>query len=158
LKEFREHQRFTKWWVWLPILALLLFFIYSALQQIVLGKPVGENPMSNIALAGTLVLILAVVITLMVLQLTTKVNEQGIFANFSLFGKHQFLWADVKNVRLVNMGMVGYGYRVSKNHGTVFNLGGKKGLEINLKSNKRYTVVVEKEEALRKTLKTLKKI
>ncbi len=157
-KVFEEHKRLTKWWIWLPVLGILFFFIYVFLQQVFLGKTVGEHPMSNTALGWTLALVVAVVITLMVLQLGIKVNSRGIFVNFSLFGKHQFLWTDIKNVRLVNVGFVGYGYRISKNHGTVFNLGGKKGLEINLKAGKRFTLVIENEAELRQTLKALKKL
>jgi hypothetical protein len=156
--EFEEIQRLTKWWIWLAVLGLLLFFVYVFLQQIVLGVPVGDNPMSNTMLILTLIIVLAVVTTLLALQLRTQVNAKGVKVNFSLFGNFQFDWSEISQVNLVNIGFVGYGYRINKEHGTIFNLGGNKALQLLLENGKTYTVMIENVNALQQTLKKLKKI
>lgn len=156
--DFEETQRITNWWIWLALLGLLLFFVYVFLQQVVLGVPVGDRPISNGVLILALVIVVAVLTTLLALQLRTKVTEDGVKINFSLFGTYYFKWHEINKVSLTNVGLMGYGYRESKEHGTVFNLGGKMGLGISLKNGKTYTVLIENSQALRQTLHQLKKL
>lgn len=41
---FREVQRFSQWWVWLIIAACALFQWWWFVEQIIFGRPFGDNP------------------------------------------------------------------------------------------------------------------
>lgn len=158
MKEYTEVQGFRQWWLWVLLLGLLLFFLYAFLQQVFLGKPVGDNPMNNWALGFTIVFMFALILSLGLLQLRTHISKETITIRFGPFGTHQFAWNQIRKARIIHYGFVGYGYRITKNHGTVYNTGGNRGLELVLKNGDKITIGTQRPEQLKQFLKALGKL
>ncbi|MFH1650979.1 MAG: DUF6141 family protein [Chloroflexota bacterium] len=80
---YREVQHFRQPWLWGLILGIALVGIWSFVQQIMLGRPFGNNP------AGDLELIIITVLVSLVMpyvfyrmNLTTEVRADGIYYRF----------------------------------------------------------------------------
>lgn len=68
---FEEKQRYTQWWLWLIIVSVAGIvsgmFVYGLFEQLVIGKPWGDKPMSNDGLvAFSLFMISAMVLMLLI--------------------------------------------------------------------------------------------
>jgi hypothetical protein len=157
MEPYREIARFSQWWVWLPLGGILVFFVYAILSQVVLGRPVGNNPLSNWGLVLLTVVIFSLLFTLLRLQLVTVVDQQAVGVEFGIFGKHRFRWQEIRKAEVVNLGWVGYGYRFNRQHGQIFTLGGKKALRLTLKSGKKITIATRQPEELQGYLRQIGK-
>ena len=142
---FREEQRFRQVWIWLLILPLSLgmigFFGWAMVEQLVHGRPVGNQPMPDLMLAivGPLFILLAAgLLWLMwVARLVTEVRDDGIYIRF--FPIHRafrgFLWNEIESFEarvyrpILDYG--GWGIRFGSG-GTAYNVSGNRGLRLNL--------------------------
>lgn len=157
MKVYEEQQRFNQWWLWLIVLGLLVFMAFAFLQQVLLGTPVGEQNMSNWTLAFFFIFFLAFTFTLSRLILRTEIDKEKIHFNYGPFGKHTYRWEEIRKVQVIDYGMVGYGFRKTRDHGTVYNVRGRQGLEITFKEDKKVTIGTQKPEQLRQFLVKIKR-
>ncbi len=127
---FKEVQRFRQWWLWLligltafPTLLVLLYQLWA-----------GDN--SEASNTTLVVLILAVpvpvLLLFLLLRLTIIIDASGIRYGWNIIpGRLNRLgWSDIESGRLIKYGFVGYGYRISRKHGIVYNVSGSRGLQL----------------------------
>src|SRR5687768_18074990 len=96
---FREVQRFREWRLWFLLFALTLapafVFVWGMVQQFVYGRPWGDQPMSDLALAltGLLVIAFSVGTTWMLwaMDLTTEVRDDGDRKSTRLNSSHGYI-------------------------------------------------------------------
>jgi len=101
--EFREVQRFRQWWLWLLLLPAALapvgIFGYGMVQQLLLGRPWGDRPMSDTALAvvGPLAAVLGLGILglFQAIKLTTEVRDDGLHIRFFPFRPRRFRFDEI---------------------------------------------------------------
>lgn len=154
---FTESQRFTQWWFWLIVIfacgvPFVIFF-----QQIILGNPVGDHPMSNSAVILSLIIPLVFILLFYVMQLKTEINRETLSFRFVPFVKRTIPWKDIESYKVINYGFVGgYGIRLTMKYGTVYNIKGNKGLFVKLKNGKTFIVGTQKPEELEKVIQQLK--
>jgi hypothetical protein len=107
-------------------------------QQIILKKPFGDNPMSDFGVIIFAIFILVFVSFFFIMKLNTVIDRSGIKMHFVPLVKKQVKWEDVKSIRVVNYGFVGgWGIRFGSSYGTIYNVKGKMGLAIELKNGKK---------------------
>lgn len=152
---FTERQRFTQWWVWLILGALVVLSVYALIQQLIIGEPFGEHPMPDIAMVGFSLLIFGMAVLIWVVHLDTRIDEVEIGIYFFPFLQKRISWKDVERVEIIRYGFVGYGIRAGTRHGTVYNTGGQTGLSIQLKSGRKLVIGTRRETELRIFLKQL---
>jgi len=70
---------------------------------------------------------------MLIVTLETTIDSEKISVKHLLFVKKRFKWEDIKSAEIVKYGFVGYGIRISLNHGTVYNVKGNQGLFLKLK-------------------------
>jgi hypothetical protein len=142
---FREEQRFRQMWIWLLILPLCLgglgFFGWAMVEQLIRGRPVGSQPMSDLMLMimGPLfILLLAGLLWMMwAARLVTEVRNDGIHIRFFPFhrGFHGFLWEEIESFEARTYRPVleygGWGIRLGSN-GKAYNVSGNRGLQLAL--------------------------
>ena len=83
---FEEKQRFSQWWIWIivavPSVGLLLLFGNAIYQQMILGKPWGDRPLSDeMLIVVSLFAVTAMIVTLMaffVSVLEIVVDKSGV--------------------------------------------------------------------------------
>ncbi len=83
--DFKEVQRFKRWWVWLALAAMNGLFIYAILQQVVLGQPFGPKPAPDFVLIIVELFFLLLLFFVMQIKLTTRVTDTGIYYRFFPF-------------------------------------------------------------------------
>ena len=154
---FTESQRFNQWWVWLIVILSCGVPFIIFVQQIVLGKTVGDNPMSDSAVILSLIIPVIFILLFYMMQLKTVITRETLSFRFVPFVKRTIPWKDMETFKVINYGFVGgYGIRLTMKYGTVYNIKGNKGLFVKLKNGKTFIVGTQKPEALEKTIQQLK--
>ena len=140
---FREVQRFQQKWLWLVILLLVVFTWYSAFEQLVLKRPIGNNPASD---TGMLIIWLIFGIGLPYvfysLKLETEVRSDGIYFRFHLIHRrfHRIGLAEIKHYEARTYSAIkeygGYGIRAGR-RGTAYTVSGNRGVQLELTNGKQ---------------------
>lgn len=145
--QFKEEQKFTHLLFWLIMLAFYLFPVI-----VFMDKGIEDSFI-------TFFIITAVNLFAFSIKLSTQIDEEGIQMFFFPLLKKSISWADVKSVKVIDYGFVGgWGIRFFSNYGTVYNIRGTKGMLVELNKGKTFVIGTQKEEELKKVLKSLGKI
>ncbi|GAB7258310.1 hypothetical protein [Polaribacter sp. OB-PA-B3] len=153
--QFIEKQKFTQWWIWLILIGLAIIPIYGIYEQLIMGNPVGNTPVSNTGMIILSIFIFGFIYFNWYMTLITEINNDGIKMHFVPFVKKTIKWNELKSIKIVNYGFVGYGIRLGSKYGTVYNINGNKGLAIELKNGKKYVIGTQKEIELNNKLKKM---
>jgi hypothetical protein len=154
---YSETQRFNQWWLWVFVLMPLLgIFLWAFVQQILMGKPFGDNPGSNTALILTGILSIGILLLFRVMRLDTTLTEAGVEVRFFPFVKKRtYAWRDIEKAYLRRynslMEFGGWGIRFGRN-GMAYNVAGNYGLQLELRSGKRLLIGTQDPERLRRVL------
>ena len=142
-----------QWWLWALLFALMGLFVYILVQQVVFGKPVGNNPAPN----GVLILLSLIPLGVMALvysvTLKTEVTDTEIKINLTPLGSATIKRSEIKTSKIVYYGFVGYGLRFSPKYGTVYNTHGKVGMAIETNNGSKYLIGTQKATEFEKALK-----
>lgn len=155
---FLETQRLTIWWVWLLLLSINGFSVYALVQQLGMGKPVGNNPVSDTGLIIIAVSFLLLTAGIAMITLHTKLDDQGV--HFKLFPFHLKFrlhkWEDIQSAEVRQYKPIaeygGWGLRMGPG-GMAYNMSGNRGLQLVLKNGKRILIGTQKPEEISAFLK-----
>lgn len=151
---FVEIQRYRKWWMLVIVLCILVLPCVSIYQQIILGKPFGNNPAPDGVLIAFSIFMFLLAILFLTISLKTEVGWDGITIHYSPFFKKQILWSQIQSAEIVDYGFLGgWGFRYSKKYGVVYNVSGRIGLAITLINNQKLVVGTQKPAELKEVLK-----
>ncbi len=147
---FSEQQQFNQVLVWIlvgigtiPMMAILGYGIY---QQLILGRPWGNQPMSDLGLVLVtllcLVIMTGVVLLLRFLKLETKVDRWGVHYRFSPLINQ---WKEIKKTdileyKIKTYSFRGYGIRWGLDGIKTLTAKGNKGIEFHYGKNKRLII------------------
>lgn len=152
---FKEQQRFRQWWLWLIIIGIDSLLIYGFVQQVMLGKPFGDQPMSDSALTLAAVLSAAVTLFSLSIRLETRITREGVAVRFFPlhFKYKQYAWETFsksyvrKYAPLSEYG--GWGLRFGMSgQGRAYNVSGNKGLQLEFTNQKKLLIGTRKPEEL----------
>ncbi len=156
--EFHEIQRFSQWFIFMPLAVMLAFFILGLLVQLVEIEALSFLKTQTMPwLIGSLVL--ALVMGLFVsMQLETKADAEGVkvrfkpfHRNFRFYAWHQMAVCHVRKYRaLLEYG--GWGLRVGT-QGWAFTTKGRFGLQLKLQNGDRLLIGTQKPDNLEKFLR-----
>lgn len=151
---FTENQRFTQWWLWIIWTAVGLLPLYMIYEQLILGNPVGTNPMPDAGVVIMTLFIYGLIGLFAIFRLKTTIDREAIrFRMYPLVSK-TFLWEDIRSAEVVNYGFVGgYGIRVGSKYGTVYNIKGKTGLAIVLKNGRKLCLGTQRGDELKRVIR-----
>lgn len=145
---FTETQRFSQWWLWILIGGITALIGYGFVQQVLLGTPFGDKPMSDIGLTIFTTVMIGFLIFFASMRLRTRIDGEGIQMRYTPFIKRKYKWSEIQSVEVLQYGFVGYGIRYGSKHGIVYNVNGNKGLAIKLKSGKQFVIGTQRPEEL----------
>lgn len=161
---FSETQKFNQWWIWVFLFCFFAYFIWGAYQQIFLGIPFGDNPMSNLGLGLTTLLFASIVILFLILKLETHITTEGIYVRFFpfhlKFNYYSFDQIDKSYVRsyspLWEYG--GWGLRYGLfGKGKAYNVSGNKGLQLECKDGAKLLIGTQQPIEIAQVLSSLGK-
>jgi hypothetical protein len=154
-KTFREVQNFRQWWLWLIVIVSAIPTLGVLLYQVVTGQQIGDKPASNtVLLALSFVVPVPMFFVLYFAKLTTIIDCSGIEYgwNFPSSDLNFIAWKQVRSIELVEYDFVGYGFRMSRKYGLVYNTAGNKGLQIITTTGKRILLGTLKSKELERFL------
>lgn len=153
---FIEKQKFTHWWMWAFILLPLAIGLYGCYQQLWLGTPMGNKPMSNVGVMLMTFFGVGFAFFFWLNQLITTIDQTGISVQFFPYTKRKVAWEEIAQCQVIPYGFVGgWGIRLWTQYGTVYNVTGGKGLYIQLKNKEKFLVGTQNAEALEQFIETL---
>lgn len=152
---FKEEQKFTQWWLWVILIAIMILPIYGIYKQLIIGKPFGSKPMSDVGLIIFTICMLVFITLFFFMRLKTEIDQNEIRIRFFPFVKKRIAWKDIKNVEVLKYGFVGgWGIRFWTQYGTVYNTKGDEGLAIELTNGKKFLVGTQKKQELSEAIKS----
>lgn len=135
---YRERQKFNQWWLFLIIFGILGLALWGVIQQLVFDIPFGNNPAPDLVLIGFLLVAILLCYLLFTTTLTTKIDTDNALIKFG-FLKKEIPMDRIKSVEVIDYGFVGgWGYRISKEYGTIYSVSGSKGLYFVLKNGQKF--------------------
>ncbi len=158
---FEETQRFRHPLILMALGVPLLFSLWAVIRQVLLGKPVGSHPASDLMLVGTFLLLLAIGWLFWVMRLDTRVDESGIHYRFYPFHRQWWhlswsacRWCWVRTYRPIGE-YGGWGLRLAGRWGRAYNVSGSWGLQVVTEDDRRILWGTQRPDALRQVLKDL---
>ena len=165
---FREEQKFRQKWLWaltvLTPVILIALFGYGVWQQIILGKPWGNNPLSDGAMIVTAVLaVLSAFIPLVffaVAKLIIEVRSDGLYIRFFPVHLkfHRISLDDVSRIEACTYSPLatygGWGIRWTSG-GKAYNVSGNRGVRINYTNGKHLLIGSQQSDALAAAIKRI---
>ncbi|MBO6517149.1 MAG: hypothetical protein JJ975_11420 [Bacteroidia bacterium] len=152
---FSEKQRLSQIWIWIVLGLCALIPAWGIIQQLILKQPFGNQPMPDWGLILFALLMWGFIWFLGSMTLTTKLDRNGIQFSLSPMVKKSFKWSEIDEYKIVNYGFVGgWGIRLTSTYGTIYNMAGKHGLFIKLKSGRKMVIGTQKPEKLETFLKS----
>ena len=162
---FSEQQRFTQKWLWVLLLIVYAVLFYGLIEQVFLGIPFGDRPMTNNKLIISNFCLILIGLFILSMQLKTEIREDGIY--YQLFPFHfkmrKIAFDDIEKiyVRKYNplMEYGGWGIRLGLfGKGWAINISGNKGIQIEFKNKKKrkFLLGTQKPEEVEAVLNKLK--
>jgi len=157
---FSEKQRFTQWWLWTILIAVLATPVIITLNDPKLGYK--AHTASDIAIGASVPVL--VLVLFLVLQLRTRVDESGVYYRFVPihFQVLRIGWEEIDRIfirqyrPLAEYG--GWGIRLGiGGKGKAYNVKGNMGLQIVLKTGKRILIGTQNPDELQQFLDGLVK-
>ena len=155
---FIENQSFNQFIFWFFLNGMTLFFIIAIIQQVLLLRSFGDNPMPNGMLVVFALLTIGINIFFRLIKLRTIVDDNHLQFTFFPFKRHQFKWKEIESVQLVNYGFIGFGIRMFSKYGTAYNIRGSSGLSIVLKDGRKFLLGTQSEIELMEALSKIEDI
>ncbi len=155
--EFTEKQRFTQWWLWLLLSAVMMYIIYNFIED--------RQYFSTLELAISILIPILVIILFLAIRLETKIDAQGIYVRFFPFQitfRH-YPWRNITKAYVRKYSPLGeyggWGIRLGLfGTGKAYNVKGNQGLQIILNDEKKILIGTQKQNELKLYLENLKKV
>ena len=158
---YQEAQYFRQVWLWALALFISLLSLYGAFQQLVLGKPFGNNPApDSIMVILAIVFGLALPVFMYKTNLTTEVRSDGLYIRFFPFHLSFRRIAAEEIIRykacayrpIKDYG--GWGMRFGRK-GKAYNVTGNRGVKLELSKGEHLLIGSQKPEKLTEALNTV---
>jgi hypothetical protein len=140
---FQETQRFRQTWLLILMSIPVLIFIWGFIQQIILGQPFGNHPISDLALIGALLcFIFFYYWFIQILRLEFIVDEFGIHYQFKgiHWKQYHLKWEEIESAQAITYKPLreygGWGIRYGFN-GKAYSVSGNKGIQVLTKGGAR---------------------
>jgi len=147
---FTEKQRFNQVWLWILMGAITLIPFYGIYNQVILGKPFGNHPMSNSGLYIFAVLMSLFTFALLrILTLETRITASGIDARFYPFhtDANHYSWEDMDSAVVRTYSPLaeygGWGLKWGSN-GKAYNVSGDQGIQLVFKNGNKLLIGTNK--------------
>ncbi len=149
MTEFKEVQKIRQWWIWLILFGVASIWVWGIVQQIILGKPLGTNPVSNAGLIVTSVIPIILIALFYTIALKTEVSSRGIKIQFYPLMSTFYSWDQIRDAEIITYRFVGYGIRYSSKYGAIYNAHGNVGLQVHKTYGENLLIGTQRPEELK---------
>ena len=155
---FKEEQYFRQPWLWIVILFFPSFSIYGLFKQLMMGIPIGNNPISNEGVISFSVFIgLGLPILFWFMNLKIRVSKKGLhYQFFPIHIKERLIpFEDISQFKAREYSPLkefgGWGIRYGF-ESKAYNVKGNKGLQIELNNGRKILFGSQHHNELEKAL------
>jgi hypothetical protein len=156
---YKEEQRFRQSWVWGIVLVVAALGWWSFIQQIVLGRPFGENPAPD---WGVWLLWLFIGVGLPVLfvfiRLVLEVTVDAVIIRYRPLKKRRIPLADIDQAKVRTYNAIkeygGWGIKGWSFRNVAYNVSGDRGVELTLRDGRRVMLGSQRPEELAQAIET----
>jgi hypothetical protein len=141
--------------LYLPVITMIFLLVY----QLVTEKPLGDQPMTNLSLFILLLCYGAPVVFISYyVRLTTIISDEKILYGWNIPTKelNEINYSEIKTCTVIEYKFVGWGYRLTRLYGTVYNVDGNKGLQVTTKLGAKVLIGTHHAEELQRIIEGLK--
>ena len=151
MEKFVEVQKFKQIWIWAVLLGSLIFPLMGI--GVLLIHTRVNSYLSFMVLFSLVATIIFVIFLLWLMKLITEIDKEGITIRFLPFVNKKIEWSLVDSCTIIDYGFIGgWGIRLTRKYGTVYNISGSKGLLLSLKNGKKILIGTQQEDELREFL------
>lgn len=173
-KQFYHEEQKIKpgvaWLIMFPVLALInVIFGIGLYQQLSLGKPWGDEPMTDNNLILTTILlnlgIIAVLVLMLKVKMISEIRETGFFYRYLpfIFRERKISREEIERFEVRQYKPIseygGWGFRQRsrrfRNAGLAYNVSGNIGLQLYLKNGKKILFGTQRKEAIESAMKKM---
>lgn len=160
---FSETQYFRQKWLWAIIIFFPVFSLYGVYEQILMGNPIGDQPISDDGLIWFTVLIgVGLPILFYSIRLNTRVSEKGLhYQFFPIHLKERLIaFKDIESFKARKYSPLkefgGWGIRFGF-EGKAYNVSGEEGLQLVLKNERKVLFGSQRAKEFEKAIKKANK-
>lgn len=146
-------------WIWLIVAFVFGLWLWGFVQQVLIGQPWGNNPMSDLGVTFIGLVPISIGTLLWSVKLKFKIDDTGIhWSYFPFVPKTQLIrQEDIQKIEVRKFSPIGeylgWGVRMSlKGNGWCYTTDGSFGLQINQKGGKKILLGTQKPDELRNYL------
>lgn len=162
---FREEQRPRQWWIWVVVLAVAGLTWWTFIRQMVLGQPVGEEPLPTWA-AWLMFLVVGVGLPVAAaqLKLVLDVTAEQVTIRFAPLTRRVIPMAEIEEAVARTYDPIkeygGWGIKGWSRRNMAYNMSGNRGVELTLRDGRQVMLgsqrADELERAIEKSLSGLR--
>ena len=150
---FREVQRFRHWFFWIPIVVVVGVIWWQFIQQIVVGRPPGTEPISDwAAWVLTIVFGIGFPVFAAIVRLVTEVRPGTLSIRLIPFRGRVISTQEIRSADSREYSPMrefgGWGVRLAADGGKAYNAHGNTGVQLVLTDGKRVLVGTQRAEEL----------
>ncbi|PMD99258.1 hypothetical protein BWI97_02330 [Siphonobacter sp. BAB-5405] len=149
---YQETQKMTQAWIWLPLLAIMAMWVAAMIHVVIGGNDLNGSTISTPALLALGSIPVSLLMLFYFISLKTVVVGDVLEIQFSPFVTERIRPNEVVRTELITYGFIGYGYRFSKQYGTVFNAKGSTGVLIYKNRGEKVLIGTQQPEALQQAI------
>lgn len=161
VQQMRQNKIIWLVFVLYPLVALMI--LWGTFSQLVLDKPFGDNPTSDLGLIltniFTFVIMGGIFWLLMAANLTTEVRTDGIYVRYPPFVRkfQAYHWDDLAEIYVRKYRPIweygGWGWRAGlMGKGQAYNIRGNQGLQFVMQNGKRLLIGTQKPDELQEAI------
>ena len=150
---YHEEQRFRQWWVWLLVAVVAALAWWTLVQQIILGRPLGENPLPDSA-AWVLWAIMGLGLPLLfwTIRLVIEVTADQVVIRYRPLTRRSIALADIEQATARTYNPVteygGWGLKGWSRRNIAYNVSGHQGVQLVLRDGRRVMLGSQRAEEL----------
>lgn len=150
---YHEEQRISQWWVWVIVLVVAGLSWWALVQQVVLGRPWGDDPAPDWGVWLYWVLVgLAVPTLLWWSRLILDVTGQEVSIRYRPFTRRSIPLTEIEDVSVRTYSPVkeygGWGIKGWSRRNVVYNARGNRGVQLILRDDRKVMLGSQRPEEL----------
>ena len=160
---FKEEQYFRQPWLWIVILFFPGFSLYGIYEQVILGNPIGDKPLSDEGVISFSILVgLGLPVLFWFMKLKLRVSQQGLhYQFFPVHFKERLIpFEDISRYKARTYSPLkefgGWGIRFGF-ESKAYNVKGDKGLQLELTNGRKVLFGTQDHKGLEKAMKKAQK-
>ena len=158
-KYFTEKQSFNQWWIILIVALVLGIWLWGAIQQLILGKAFGNQPVSDTVLLLMGLIAIMPLLLLVSFKMITEIRSDGVYYKMPPFFKTRKIskeniksWHIRSYEPIKEYGGWGIRFSLKQKKSKAYNVKGKTGLQIELLSGRKILIGTQRPDELHKAM------